>query len=59
GPQPATTARAAAPLVDDGPGVGGLALIALAAALVTGTVFAVLAAVAGRRSQPPEARAGA
>lgn len=45
---PAGTDRPAVALVDDGPGVGGLALIALIAAVATGIAFAVVAAIAGR-----------
>lgn len=59
GPQPAPPARPATAAVDDGPGIGGLALIALAAAAFTGLVFALAAVMAGRRSGPTEASAGA
>jgi hypothetical protein len=45
-------ARPAAALIDNGPGVGGLTLIALAAMAFALLLFIVFAAVAARRQQP-------
>ena len=56
--QSAATARPATALIDNGPGIGVLALIALAAAVVTGIAFAFIASRAGSRSTPTGASAG-
>lgn len=47
-----TTTRPASAIIDDGPGIGGLTLIAVAAAAFGLLLFIVFAAVAGRRELP-------
>ncbi|MBV8528916.1 MAG: hypothetical protein JOZ75_11410 [Candidatus Dormibacteraeota bacterium] len=47
--QPAVSSRPATASVDNGPGIGGLALIALAAAAFGLFVFALIGVMAGRR----------